>query len=114
MQNVLRKIGLYLLVVLDDGIPFKGSFVEKWDAFYLRYGVAAKRNHKVVSVERCHRFLNKAHTMASNDRDTVGMFVEAGITIAYAWNSTKIDGTDIIRSISNVEGELKSTFDIEL
>lgn len=65
-------------------------------------------------MERFHRFLNKAQTIASNDHDTVEVFAEASITAAYPWNSAPNDGTDIIRSIPTIGRELRFMLDIEL
>ena len=44
IQHVLMKFGLCHLVVLDDGNPFKGSFIVMCDALNLNYDVLAKRN----------------------------------------------------------------------
>ena len=60
MQDFLLKFGLCSLVVLDIGDSFKRVFTSMCDAFHLQYDIVAKRNHKVVTVERFHRFLNKA------------------------------------------------------
>ena len=51
MQEVLVKFGLYHLVVMDNGTPFKGFFMLARDAFQLKYECVAKRNHNAVLVE---------------------------------------------------------------
>ena len=56
MQDCLPKFYLCFLIVLDDYTPLKGEFISMCDAIYLRYDIVAKRNHKMVSVERFHRF----------------------------------------------------------
>ena len=66
----------------------------------------------MVLVEKFHRFLNKAVTITVGDSKTLGCFTEAGIVAGYAWNSTPIDGTDIIRSIPTIGRELKFPIDI--
>ena len=53
------------------------------DCLTINYEVVDKRNHKGISVETFHRFLNKYMTIASNDKDTVGIFTKTGITAAY-------------------------------
>ena len=78
------KFGIYHVVVMDDGTPFKGSFVLACDALHLKYECVTKRNHKAVLVEKIHRFLNKAVTIAVEDRKTLGCFTEAGIVAGYA------------------------------
>ena len=114
MQDVLLKFGLCLLVVVDDGTPFKAAFTAACDSLRIPFECFAKRNHKSVLVEKFHRFLNKVVTIASNDRDTLDCFVEAGISAGYAWNSAPIDGTDIIRSIPAIGRELRFPLDISL
>ena len=53
-------------------------------------------------------------TVASNDRDTVSMFAEAGITIVHAWNITPIDDTVTIRSIPVIGRNLHFPLDVNL
>jgi hypothetical protein len=114
VQNVLLKIGFCGVVVVDDGSTFKGLFKAVCLLLNISFHVAAKGNHKAVSVEHFHRFLNKAVTIAANDRGTNTVFVEAAHTAAYAWNSSPIDGTDIIRSVPAVGRPFRFPFDISL
>jgi hypothetical protein len=114
VQEVLLKIGFCGLVVVDDGSNFKGLFVAVCDILSIDIHVAARGNHKAVGVERFHRFLNKAVAIASNDRGTNTVFVEAAHTAAYAWNSSPIDGTDIIRSVPAVGRPFRFPFDLSL
>ena len=114
MQHVLLKFGMCHLVVIDDGAPFKGSFVSMFQALNLNYDVLAKRNHKGLSVGNFHHFLNKSVTIAANERGTNDIFVPASIAAAYAWNSAPIDDTDIIRSIPVIGRALNFLFDINL
>ena len=86
------------LIVLDDGTPFKGSFVAMYQSLKLNYEILAKRNHKGLSVEHFHRFLNKSVTIVVENRGTIDIFVPAGIATGYAWNSAPIDGIYIYSS----------------
>ena len=113
-QHVLMKFGLCHLVVLDDGNPFKGAFVAMCESLKLNYDILAKRNHKGLSVEHFHRFLNKAITIAMEDRQSNDVFVPAGIAAGYAWNSAPIDGTDILRSTVAIGREFRFPIDIDL
>lgn len=70
--------------------------------------------HKAVSVEHFHRFLNKALGIAAIDHGTPKVFVEGAHTAAYAWNSSPIDGTDIIRSVPAVGRPFRFPFDLSL
>ena len=67
-QHVLMKFGLCHLVVINYGTPFKGTFVAMCIALDLNYDIFAKRNYKRSTVERFHRFLNKAVPIAVEDR----------------------------------------------
>jgi len=114
MQHVLMKFGLCQLVVLDDGISFKGAFIAMCDALNLNYDVLAKRIHKGLTVKHFHRFLNKSITISTEDCGTNDVFVPAGIATGYAWNSVPIDGTDILCSIPTIGRELYFLIDINL
>ena len=114
MQHVLMKFGMGHLVVIDDGTPFKGAFVAMCQALNLNYDVLARCNHKGLSVEHFHRFLNKSVTIAAEERGTNDIFVPASIVATYAWNSAPIDGTDIIRSVPAIDRALHFPLDINL
>jgi len=99
MESVLLKFGICAMVVVDDGSEYRKTFEQMCKALSLRFHAVAKRNHKAVGVERYHKFLNHAQTIVTEQRGTSESFVECGMTTAYAWNASFIDGTDIIRSI---------------
>ena len=83
-------------------------------ALNLNYDILAKRNHKEISVEHFHRFLNKSVTIAAEERGTTNIFVPDGIAAGYTWNSAPINGTDILRSILAIGRELKFLLYINL
>ena len=114
MQNVLLKFGMCHLVVIDDGTPYKGPFVAMCQSLNLNYDVLTKHNHKGLSVEHSHRFLNKSVTIAVEERGTNDVFVPASIAATCVWNSVPIDGTDIIRSIPVIGRALNFPLDINL
>ena len=58
-----------------------------FQALNLKYDVLAKRNHKEISVDHFHRFLNKSITIETEERGTIDIFVPASISAAYVWNS---------------------------
>ena len=99
---------------MDDGSTFKGLFESVCAILNITLHVAARGNHKAVAIEHFHRFLNKAVAIASNDRGTIDVFVEAAHTAAYAWNSSPIDRTDIIRSVAAVGRPFRFPFDLSL
>ena len=114
VQHVLIKFGMCYLIVLYNDTPFKGAFVAMCQSLNLNYEISTKRNHKRLSVEHFHRFLNKSVTIAAEDRGTIDIFVPAGIAAGCAWNSALIDGMDILRSIPVIGRELQFSLDINL
>lgn len=113
MQDVLLRLGFCGMVVVDDGNTFKGTFADMCTKLNIQFHSLSKGNHKALSVERFHRYLNKAVAIAANDRGTNTVFVEAAAVAAYAWNSSPIDGTGIVRSIPAIEREFKFPCDFE-
>ena len=114
MQHGLLKFGICHLVILDDGSPFKGVFSAMRKALRINYEILAKRNHKGLLVEKLHRFLNKEITIAAEDRGTNNIFVAAGVAAGYAWNSSPIDGTDILRRFPAIGRELQFPLDVDI
>jgi len=114
MEHVLLKFGLCVMVVCDAGSEFRGHFQSMCEVLKLRFHPVAKRNHKAVGVERFHKFLNHAQKIGTEERGTSGAFVEIGMTTAYAWNASCIDGTEIVRSIPAIGRPLKYPLDIQM
>ena len=114
MQNVLFKIGICHLLILDDDNSFKCAFIGMCESLNINYDVLAKRNHKDLLVEKFHRFLIKTITIVAEGRGTNDNFIAVGVAVGYNWNSSPIDGTDIFRSIPAICRELRFPFDIDL
>ena len=57
----------------------------------------AQGNHKVLSVEKYHIFLNKSQTIVGQDRGTHLSFLNNAKTSQYDFNSAPKDNTDILR-----------------
>ena len=113
MQYVLLKLGVCHLVILDDGSPFKGLFLTICKPLNVNYDILAKRDHKSLLVKKIHRLLNKAITIAAEDRGTNDIFVAASVVVGYAWNSSPIAGTGILRSVPAIGRELRFPLDID-
>ena len=113
-QHVLMKFGLCHLVVIDDGTPFKGAFVATCTTLDLNYDILTKRNHKGLTAKHFRRFLNKAVTIAMEDRQSNDVFVPAGIAAGYAWNGVPKYGTNILRSTVAIGREFRFPIDINL
>ena len=114
MENVVLTFGMCAVVVIDDGSPFKGVFKELCDILRIQYWVLARKNHKGLSVERFHRFMNKVETIAGTDRGTHDGFIRTAKTAQFAWNSAPIDGTDVVRSLAAVGRAFRFPLDVEL
>ena len=112
-QHVLMKFGVYHLVVIDDDPPFKDAFVTICLVLALNYDILAKRNHKGLTIENFHRFLNKAATKEMEDRQNNDVFFSRD-SRGYAWNSAPIDGTDILHSVVAIGREFRFSIDINL
>ena len=114
MQHALLKFGICHLLILDDCSPFKDVFTAMCKSLNINYDVLAKRNDKGLLVEMFCRFINKAITIASEDRGTNDIFVTAGDAEGNVWNSSPIDGTNILRSVPAIGRELRFLLDIHL
>ena len=114
MEHVVLTFGMCAVVVIDDGSPFKSTFKELCDILRIRYWVLARANHKGLTVERFHRFVNKVETIAGTDRGTHNGFVRTAKTAQFAWNSAPIDGTDVVRSLAAVGRAFRFPLDVEL
>jgi hypothetical protein len=111
-QEVLLKVGICGLIVVDAGSTFCGVFTEACALLGLRLHAASHGNHKAVSVERFFRYLNKAVTIASSDRGTNLVWVKASMIATYAWNCSPIDGTDIVRSVPAMGRDFRFPFNL--
>ena len=113
-QEILLKVGMCGLIVVDAGSTFCGVFADACELLGIRLHPASRGNHKAVSVERFFRYLNKAVTIASSDRGTHLVWVQASMIATYAWNCSPIDGTDVVRSVPAMGREFKFPFDLAL
>ena len=114
MQNILLKFGMCHLVALDDFTTFKAVFIAVCEALNLNHDFLVKLNHKGLTIEYFHRFLNKSSTIATKERGIDEIFVPAGVIDSYAWNNAQIDGTDILCNILAIGQELHFPIDISL
>jgi hypothetical protein len=114
LNEILMKVGMCGLIVVDAGSTFCGIFADACKLLGIQLHRASRGNHKAVSVERFFRYLNKAVTIASSDRGTQLVWVEAAMIATYAWNCSPIDGTDVVRSIPAMGREFKFPFDLAL
>ena len=99
MEHVLLKYGMCAVIVVDAASNFKGIFEQMCSILSITFWPLSRGNHHGLSVERYHRFLNKTQTIQGASVGTHSNFKRTVLLSAYSWNSSPIDGTDIIRSI---------------
>ena len=114
MKSTLLKFGFCIVVVVDDDSKFMALFEAMAKALNIRLHRVTERNHKVIGVERFHKFLNHNATIISSTRQTHKCFVEVVLISAYTWNAMLIDGTDIIRSIPTIGRPLEFPMNVAL
>jgi hypothetical protein len=113
-QEVLLKVGMCGLILVDAGSTFCRVFSEASALLGIRLHAASRGNHKAVSAERFFRYLNKAVTIASSDRGTHLVWIEASMIATPAWNCSPIDGADVVHSVPTMGREFKFPFDLAL
>ena len=59
MENVVLSFGMVVIIVIDANSRFKVVFKDMCAALIIIYWPLAFGNHKGMSVEKYHRFLNK-------------------------------------------------------
>ena len=114
MADVIFAFGMCSVVVIDDGISFTGVFILMCTKLGITYWCLSQGNHRSNSVERCHRFLNKAQAIVGNDRGTHNVYLQNAKTSQYSWNSTPIKNTDITRSMAAIGRDFVFPLDVSL
>ena len=93
MEEVLLTFDMCEVVVVYDGINFKGIFKEMCEHFKLTSWCISQGNHKGNSAKKYHHFLNKTQTITGTDIGSHDKFIQNSKTSQYAWNSAPIDDT---------------------
>lgn len=114
MEQVVLTFGMVAVVVVDADSKFLGNFSAMCDILDIKLWPLTRGNHKGLSVERYHRFLNQTQTIAGQDRGTHQSVIENSKTSQYAWNSAPIDDTGIPRSLAAIGRHFKFPLDVEL
>lgn len=113
-KDVILSFGMCAVIVIDAASSFKGLFKDMCEILGIQYWPLSRGNHKGLSVERYHRFLNKVQTIQGAAVGTHTSFDRIAKTSQYAWNSAPIDNTDIVRSLPAVGREFRFPLDINL
>ena len=102
MERVLLQIWFCHIIHVDAGNKFRSVFEVMCNSLSLWFSAVAKGNHQSLSIEQFFKYANTAVTIATQDWATLSVWVPAILLAMYAWNSSLIDGTDIIWSIPAV------------
>ena len=97
---MVLSFSIVAVVVVDANNKFLNVFKEMCANLKIVFWGLACGNHKGLSVERYHRFLNKTQTICANDQDTHQSIITNIKTSQYAWNAAPVDDTDISRSFA--------------
>ena len=114
LENVLLRVGITGVVVVDADSKFRDVFQQMCAALKIRWVPLARGNHKGLKVERFHRFLNKNVKAECRRRGTNKVFPETALMAAYAWNSAPTDDSDITRSYVAFGVNFKFPMDVDL
>ena len=121
MEIVFLQIGFCHIVHVDVDNKFRSVFEVMCTSLSLHFSAAAKGNHQSMSIEQFFKYANKAVTIATQavtiatqDQATLSVWVPAILLSAYAWNSSPIDGTNIIQSIPAVGQPFHFLLDINI
>ncbi len=114
MDEVLLTFGMCSVIVVDADSKFRSAFEDTCKKLRIMFWPLARGNHKGLSVERYHRFLNKTQTIVGHERGSHLTILQNAKLSQYAWNSAPIDNTDVTRSMAAVGREFRFPLDVDL
>ena len=82
------------IVMIDDGITFKGVFIAMCEAIELNYWCFSRGNHRGNSVEIFY-FFNKTQAPTGTDRGAYNVVLQNAKTGQYTQSSAPIDNADV-------------------
>ena len=112
VYRIMMRYALASLIVTDPDSKFKGEFIKMCALLTIPHHMSARGNHNAIIVERFNKFLNSGMRIFTSQRGTPRVFQEAAETLAYAWNSAPVTGTDLSRSLLTVGREYRFPIDI--
>ena len=98
----------------DTGSRLIGAFEAIFKCLQITFWNLSHINHKLNSVENCHRFLNKTQAISGQDRGSHGVYIQNAKTYQYTCNSDPIDDANVIHSIADFGVEFIFSLDTEL
>ena len=114
MEEVFLNFVTCAVIVVDDGINFKGTFQTMCKSLKITYWIISRGNHNRNSVEKFHWFLNNTQTITGGDRGKHIGFIHNAKTSQYTWNIAPIDDTDISLSLKEIGREFCFTLDVDI
>ena len=76
MEHTVFSFGMVAVVVVDADTKFLHLFEDMCTALNITFRPLSRGNHKGLSIERYHQFLNKTQTIIGRDFDTHYFFLE--------------------------------------
>ena len=70
MEQVVLSFGIVPVVAVDADSKFLHLYKDMGVALDIEFWPLARGNYKVLSVERCHRFLNKTEAIVGAETGT--------------------------------------------
>ena len=98
----------------DTGSRLIGAFEAIFKCLQITFWNLSHINHKLNSVENCHRFLNKTQAISGQDRVSRDVFIINAKTSQYTCNIAPINDTNVMRSVAAVGREFIFPLDTEL
>jgi hypothetical protein len=89
VYRIMLRYGLAQMVITHPDSKFKGEFKEVFKTLKIEHHMSSRGNH-------FNRFLNAGlRVFNKNDRGSNRVFVKGSETLAYAWNSCPVLGTNL-------------------
>jgi hypothetical protein len=110
---MLLEVDMCGLIVIDAGSTFCGTLANGCKHLGIWMHAASCGNNNAVSIKHFFHYFNKAVTFASSNCGTPLVLVEASMIATYAWNCSRIEGTDLVRNVPAM-GQFKCHFNIAL
>ncbi len=109
--RILLRYSFCHTAVLNKDSKFFGVCCEALDLLQINCHVLSGANHNPMLVEWINWHLNKGLRIMCNKQDSIGVVLEAILSLLYAWNLCPVPGTDISNSLVAVSREVAFPID---
>ena len=90
--------GLPKMILIDADSLFRQDLINMLSDMGIAHHIVSAEQHEGILCERFHRYLNKVQRIHGLDTMDFTQWMMNVFFAAYAWNSSPVDGTNIIRS----------------